>query len=228
MIELPEAVHQVVPVEIGPKARRVYTGLATAFYAELDVGEVTVANALVRLLRLQQVTGGHLKLDSGAVEQVDGAKQEALEDLLEGMGPEPCVVFCRFTSDIGAVKLACASLSLSCCELSGAANQLAEWQAGHHQVIAVQIQSGGAGVDFTRRATASTTRWASRSATMTSLWPASTAPASSARSPTIISSPKIPSTSRSTPRWTPGGMSSRPSWKGASRKRPSGPHRERT
>ena len=150
VIELPEAVHQVVPVEIGPKARRVYTGLATAFYAELDVGEVTVANALVRLLRLQQVTGGHLKLDSGAVEQVDGAKQEALEDLLEGMGPEPCVVFCRFTSDIGAVKLACASLSLSCCELSGAANQLAEWQAGHHQVIAVQIQSGGAGVDITR------------------------------------------------------------------------------
>lgn len=26
VIELPEAVHQVVPVEIGPKARRVYTG----------------------------------------------------------------------------------------------------------------------------------------------------------------------------------------------------------
>ena len=99
---------------------------------------------------MQQVTGGHLKLDSGAVEQVDGAKQEALEDLLEGMGPEPCVVFCRFTSDIGAVKLACASLSLSCCELSGTANQLAEWQEGHHQVIAVQIQSGGAGVDLTR------------------------------------------------------------------------------
>ena len=34
VIELPEAVHQVVPIEIGPKARRVYTGLATAFYLE--------------------------------------------------------------------------------------------------------------------------------------------------------------------------------------------------
>lgn len=56
VIELPEAVHQVVPVEIGPKARRVYTGLATAFYAELDAGEVTAANALVKLLR---VAAGH-------------------------------------------------------------------------------------------------------------------------------------------------------------------------
>jgi SNF2 family DNA or RNA helicase len=35
-------------------------------------------------------------------------------------------------------------------ELSGSANQLAEWQAGAAPILATQIQSGGVGVDLTR------------------------------------------------------------------------------
>lgn len=149
-IDLPDAVHQDIPVVLEKAARSAYASLSKDFYAQLATGEVTASNALVKLLRLQQLTGGYLKLDDGSIERVDTAKREALTELLEGMGGEPSVVFCRFTADIQTVKDACADLGVAVCELSGAANDLAAWQDGKYQCIAVQIQSGGAGVDLTR------------------------------------------------------------------------------
>lgn len=149
-ITLPDATHTVIPVQLEGTARRKYNELATELFAEIEGQEITAANALVKLLRLQQITGGAVKTDSGEVVRISTAKKAALTELLEGMGGEPCVVFCRFTSDIDAVREACAELKLSFAELSGKRNDLAAFQSGHGDVIAVQIQSGGVGVDLTR------------------------------------------------------------------------------
>lgn len=152
VISLPDATHTEIPVTLSPKARKVYTELKMNFIAFLEGGNVTTANALVKLLRLQQVTGGTLKNDDGAMVEVSRDKRDALQELLEGMGGEPCVVFCRFTSDIDAVADACRELGLGMMELSGRRNQLADWQkaGSDYPVIAVQIQAGGVGVDLTR------------------------------------------------------------------------------
>ena len=149
-ISLPEATHTVIPVTLEATARRHYNDLATELFAEIAGKEITAANALVKLLRLQQITGGAVKTDSGELLRVSGAKKAALHELLEGMGGEPCVVFCRFTSDIDNVREACADLKLDFAELSGKRNDLAAFQQGKGHVIAVQINSGGVGVDLTR------------------------------------------------------------------------------
>ena len=158
VLDLPPVHHVERVVRLGEKAMKVYNDLDRHMYAAVKAGEVTAANALVRLLRLQQVTSGFLPVadpDSGGtvVERVDDAKREALQDILEDVGPgEPVVVFCRFQHDLDVVREVAEVLGRRYGELSGRRNDLApdatmpEWA----QVFGVQIQAGGVGIDLTR------------------------------------------------------------------------------
>jgi len=59
VLDLPSAVHQAREVELSPKTQKIYDQLEKDFYAWVEEGkEVTVSNALVKLLRLQQVCSG--------------------------------------------------------------------------------------------------------------------------------------------------------------------------
>lgn len=150
VLSLPPATHTIIPVELCPSAMKTYRNLERNLYAEVEAGQVTAANALVKLLRLQQLTGGYLKLDDGAIQHLDSEKASVLQDLMSDMGEAPIVVFCRFRTDLDSVRIASETLGLSHGELSGRANDLASWQAGERQVLGVQIQSGGVGIDLTR------------------------------------------------------------------------------
>lgn len=153
VLDLPEAVHMQRYTELEPKAKRFYKEMEKEFYAEVDEGEVTAANAAVKILRMMQVTSGQVKDDDGQLREVSSAKKKLLDETLDGMDVrEPVVVFCRFQQDLDAVKEICEAQGRRCAELSGRENQLAEWKAGKYDVIAVQIQAGGAGVNLTRAA----------------------------------------------------------------------------
>jgi len=84
---------------------------------------------------------------------VDNAKEEALEELLDDLRGEPVVVFCRFQHDLDIVHEVCKRLGLSSGELSGRRD---EWEAFQFEkkfdVLAVQIQTGGVGINLTRAA----------------------------------------------------------------------------
>ena len=58
---------------------------------------------MVQLLRLQQLTGGHVTDDSGDTVTTGTAKVKVLADLLEDIDT-PVVVFCRFRSDLDAAR----------------------------------------------------------------------------------------------------------------------------
>jgi SNF2 family DNA or RNA helicase len=158
VLDLPEALHERISVTLSPKARKFYDSLERDMVASIERGHVVVSNALTKLLRLQQATGGHSVVDTGdgpATVYLDGtpAKRLALEGWMEDIAVcEPIVVFCRFRSDINDVVSACKATGRSYAELSGERNTLAEWQAGDADVIIVQIQSGGVGIDLTRAA----------------------------------------------------------------------------
>ena len=150
LLDLPPEQDVTIPVELSSAALKILRDLERDFYTELEAGEITASNALVKLLRQQQVTSGRVRLDDGAIKEVDTGKHEALCDLLDGLGDEPAVVFSRFTVDLDAVAESCAALKLEYRELSGRKNTLQEWQQGQGQVIGVNIQAGGAGIDLTR------------------------------------------------------------------------------
>jgi hypothetical protein len=127
-----------------------------------DVSTVTPANVMVRLLRLQQLTGGTVIDDDGDRVRVSTAKAESLEEALEHVGctratethePEPVIVFCRFRSDLDAVREIADKGGLRYAEVSGRRHDGLSRDAEMNpdvDIVAVQIQSGGTGVDLTR------------------------------------------------------------------------------
>lgn len=150
-LDLPPFTHQTIPVSLSAKAQRIYVELENDFCADVKSGVVTAANALVRLLRLQQVTSGTVTTEDGMIEVVDSGKEDALTDLLEDLDQtEKVVVFGRFTQDLKAVSNAAAANKRCYFELSGSVKQSDEWTASQPgSVLGVNIQSGGLGVDLT-------------------------------------------------------------------------------
>ena len=160
VLDLPPATEVTNYCALAGEAARIYRDLDEDFVAHVQDGTVTAANAMVKLLRLQQVTGGCVPTDDGVANRVDSSKLKLLADVLEDIGTdhadgfeasgEPVVVFCRFHADMDGVQKICADSGYTTMELSGRRDQLKRWQDGEAQVLVIQIDSGGEGVDLTR------------------------------------------------------------------------------
>lgn len=154
VLSLPPFQHHERRCQLSAKAQRVYDSLEQELIAEVEGGVITAANALVRLLRLQQITSGFIVRDeSETVDDVDDAKQLLLYELLSDMpDDEPVVVFCRFRYDLDIVRQTAEKLGRRFGELSGRRRDLTEHATMPDgiDVMGVQIQSGGVGIDLTR------------------------------------------------------------------------------
>jgi len=161
VLDLPPTLDVERFVKLSPKAMIVYNALATELAVQIEEGTCTASNALVKLLRLQQITGGHIQCDEQEeVAEIDTAKRDALLEYLDDLGAdEPVVIFCRFRADLATVEEVAGKLSRGVCELSGRMSArdkeergLAAWQGGAAPILAAQVQAGGLGVDMTRAA----------------------------------------------------------------------------
>ena len=151
VLSLPDFMDEVLTFELSPKAMKIYRDLEKNLIADIESGEVTVSNAMVKLLRLQQITGGWLRADENEYpEAVDTGKAELLKELLEGMGEEQVVVFCRYHMDLESIAAVCQDLGLAYAELSGRRNELEKWEAKEAQVLMAQVQAGSLGIDLTQ------------------------------------------------------------------------------
>ncbi len=161
---LPPTTSSVLEGELSPESRKVYQDLEQELFAEVRGGVITVANALTKLLRLAQITSGFINVqeidpETGATTGLEKATQlgnekiEILCDLLEDIpADEPVVVFCRFKEDLARIQSLAEKLGRAYGEISGRRRDLTqdstmpEWV----QLMGVQIQSGGVGIDLTR------------------------------------------------------------------------------
>lgn len=148
VLDLPPATHTFRTCVLGPAARKVYKDLENDFMASVS-GDATVVppNALARLLRLRQITGGNVGVEntdgSTSVRQLDDAKEKLFGEVLEELGDEPVVVFAVFTADLAAIRRQCSDLGITHAELSGKADDFDLWKSGGARVLACQVQSGG-------------------------------------------------------------------------------------
>lgn len=149
VLDLPPLLEVTRSCALGSQARRLYHELERDFVADLEEGRITAANALARLLRLQQLTSGYGRTEDGRDVEVDSAKADLLTDLMEDIGNEPVVVFARFKHDLEAIRKAAQGLKRPCFEISGARKELNLWNETGG-VLAVQIQSGGLGINLTK------------------------------------------------------------------------------
>jgi hypothetical protein len=140
----------------------------------VDGGELTPRNVLARTLRMRQFTGGTVP-DDGEFDEdkklvrqffrVSEAKSEALAEILEEVGctaastsgpeggPEPVIVFAEFRADLDAIHEVARRAGLRYGEISGRRSDGLDDRSkmsADRDVVAVQIASGGTGVDLTR------------------------------------------------------------------------------
>lgn len=154
VIKLPEAVHDVREFDLSTQARQAYAEMWAELCAKVEEGEITAQNGAVAFLRLQQITSGIGRLDDGRTTRIDYGKELLLKELLEDLDPrEKVVVFCQFRDDIDSVKAACEAVPGRLWgEISGTSKSGLTTQATYNEecnTLAVQLQSGGTGIDLT-------------------------------------------------------------------------------
>lgn len=123
-----------------------------------EVGEATIVldNVLHKILRLQQITSGFCMAQTeingpNEMTELHTTKADMLREVLEDNDKsQAIVVFCIFQHDLRECKRVVAESGREAYELSGAANQLAEWQKAQGGVLVTQIQAGAEGVDMTK------------------------------------------------------------------------------
>lgn len=107
-LDLPPRTHEIVPVFLEPRARKIYDQLAEQAITEWAGLEVEAPHVLTRMMRLSQITGGWLKGDEG-YRKISNAKIEKLEELLADFKEndrEKIVIFARFKKEISDIRAA--------------------------------------------------------------------------------------------------------------------------
>lgn len=156
VLDLPPVQHIKRYVTLAPEHMEAYDEFEKEMFYAFEDGEVVADNQLVLELRLQQMAGGYyppMDGDGTLVPVPNGmAKQDALAGLVEEIGNEPMIIFCRFSEDIRLIRLMLSAMDITHAELSGRVNELQRWQRGAAQVLIAQIQAGGVGLNLTRAA----------------------------------------------------------------------------
>ena len=93
-------------MELEKDAAKLYESIESDSYAEMDDSEVTTANILTRMLRLSQITGGHLTDDDSVVNTVSHAKLDALSDIIDTAMAEDkkLVIMARFVPELDDIQ----------------------------------------------------------------------------------------------------------------------------
>lgn len=105
-LDLPEITEEVRTVELEPKAMKLYSNLEKESYTQMAGSEVNAVNVLTRLLRLSQITGGHLTDDEGDDNAVSTAKLDALADIVDSAVAEgkKLVIMARFIPELNDIQ----------------------------------------------------------------------------------------------------------------------------
>lgn len=150
-LDLPEKIWTVREFELSEEERKIYKDMAEEMIAEIGKEEITASTALVRTLRLQQITGGAIP------DMKDVTKLKVLEELLDELAGQKVVIFCRFKEEIRRIKMLCATLSRPYVVMTGEegeherAKAIEEFQKedGKDTIFLATIQTGGLGITLT-------------------------------------------------------------------------------
>lgn len=150
VLNLPDTVHKDVIYSLTGETSKAYKLLQKELIVYVEQGAISVDNVLVKINALRQICSGHLPLNVGGG-SIGHDKLNALNEELEQIGNiEPVVIFHTFKQECKDIKGICEAKQLTYSVLNGEVDQLGEWLEGKSQVLIVQLQAGGVGLDFTR------------------------------------------------------------------------------
>lgn len=102
-LDLPEKQYVIREIELGTEQRKLYDQLRDELYIELEGETITVALAIVKLLRLQQISNGFIS-DNDNIQELAGSnpRLEALKDICEQTDGK-IIIWARFRHDINLI-----------------------------------------------------------------------------------------------------------------------------
>lgn len=161
-LDLPEVIDVNRYPELEDKALKTYNEIKKEAFAELDRGEVSVTNVLVKLLRLSQITGGFITDDAGKVTQISNAKLGELDEIIQDVvvdGKQKLVVFARFIPEIDAIKARLEEREIKYAYITGEVKNRGEMVDTFQtdpkcMVFVAQIQTAGLGITLHAASTA--------------------------------------------------------------------------
>lgn len=105
-LDLPDLLPpQIRYCEFEPSAKAIYARLVKESVTELENSQVIVTqNALSKLLRLSQLSGGFYSEAESKPVKVSNSKINLLEEVLDDLGKQKVVIFARFLAEIAAIK----------------------------------------------------------------------------------------------------------------------------
>lgn len=152
-LDLPPITEEVRAIDLEPKAAKLYAQIEEDSYAALRNSEVTVFNVLTQILRLSQITGGHLTDDDKNSHVVSSAKLNALSDIVDSMQEEgkKLVVMARFVPEMDDIEalLQKKKIGYSCVRggVKNRAEEVRRFQEDEDcRVFLGQIQAAGMGL----------------------------------------------------------------------------------
>lgn len=159
-LDLPPITEEVRTLELEPKAYRLYKDVEKESFAELANSEITAANMLTRLLRLSQITGGHVTDDDGKVNLVSKAKLDALEDIIDATMAEgkKLVIMARFVPELDDIQALLERKKIAYSTVRGGikdrAGEIDRFQSDPEcKVFVGQIAAAGLGITLTAAST---------------------------------------------------------------------------
>jgi hypothetical protein len=112
-LDLPPTSDVIIPVHLGKDEEAAYAEMKAALAARLADGSLASApNRLAQMMRLRQITSGHLRDDSGAVRTLGGSKVAVVRSLVGDTltGEKRVVVFAHFRHEVAALVAALSTL----------------------------------------------------------------------------------------------------------------------
>lgn len=99
-LDLPDKTYEQRFIELTPKQLKHYHDIREELITYLNDKACVAQVALTKVIRLQQITSGFMKMEDHSEVDLDHNRIQALKEIMEEIAPSKAIVWCRFTKDI--------------------------------------------------------------------------------------------------------------------------------
>lgn len=159
-VDLPELVEMKIEIEMSKNQRKHYEEIRKELITWLDTqpeNPMVVQNALTKLIRLNEICSGYLKLENGDICEIkDNPKLEALIETIESIVPSKVIVFCCFRENYKDIRIELLKKKIKFVEIHGGISDKDKFDnidvfndmTSGVNVIIVNPASGGTGINL--------------------------------------------------------------------------------